>query len=128
MASVTNETTYPESLTGGIHALLEKKAEKLVVLDVRGISSITDFLVIANGTSSPHLRALRIELEKELDSRGVAIAAEGNQEDSGWLVVDAFDVMFHVFHPELREYFRLESLWRDARRIPLADLGFTEEA
>src|SRR5690606_37952397 len=115
MASVTNEKTYPESLIGGIHALLEKKAEKLVVLDVRGVSSITDYLVVSSGTSSPHLRALRVELEKELDARGVAIAAEGNQEGSGWLVVDAFDVMFHVFHPELREYFRLESLWKDAR-------------
>ncbi len=125
MSSVTKET-YPDSLIGGIHALLEKKAEQLVVLDVRGISSITDFLVVASGTSSPHLRALRIELEKELDARRVAVASEGNQQDSGWLVVDAFDVMFHVFHPDLRGYFRLESLWKDARAISLQELGFSE--
>lgn len=127
MVSVAKEAR-PEALIRGIHALLEKKAERLVVLDVRGVSSITDYLVIASGTSSPHLRALRIEIEKELDQYGIESRIDSSDSESGWLVVDTFDVMFHLFHPEIRDFFGLEYLWKDARRISLQELGFEEES
>lgn len=125
MVSVAKETR-PEALVWGVHALLEKKAENIVVLDVRGLSSITDYLVIANGTASPHLRALRNEIDKEFGERKIDARIEGNDMDSGWLVLDAFDVMFHIFHPETREFFRLEHLWKDGKRVSLEELGFSE--
>jgi len=95
-------------------ALDEKKAEDICVLDVSGQSSITDFLILATGTSEPHLRALRVELEKVLDAAKVGIVGMDINQGSGWMVVDAFDVMVHIFTKETRANYKLESLWKDA--------------
>ena len=94
--------------------LVDKKAGDLTVLDVSEQSSITDYLVIATATSSPHLRALRVELEKAFDSAGVSIVGMESAQESGWLVIDAFDVMVHLFTAETRVRYGLERLWRDA--------------
>ena len=98
----------------------DKKAGDLAVLDVSAQSSITDYLILATATSEPHLRALRIELEKALDSGEVQIVGTETAQDSGWTVIDAFDVMVHLFLAEARERYGLERLWRDAILIPIA--------
>lgn len=103
-------------------ALDDKKAGDLAVLDVSAQSSITDYLVLATGTSEPHLRALRVELEKVLDANHVKLVGMETAQESGWLVIDAFDVMIHLFLPETRERYGLERLWRDAVEIPAAKL------
>jgi ribosome-associated protein len=103
-------------------ALDEKKAEDLRVLDVSAQSSITDCLVLATATSEPHMRALRIELEKALDGAGVQILGIESAQESGWTVVDAFDVMVHLFTRETRARFALENLWKDASEVPAAKL------
>jgi len=103
-------------------ALDNKKAGDLRVLDVRELSSITDYLVIGTATSEPHVRALRVELEKALDSVKTHIVGFETARESGWAVMDAFDVMVHIFTPEKRERYRLENLWRDARDVALKDL------
>jgi ribosome-associated protein len=103
-------------------ALDEKKAGKVRVLDVHGISSITNYLVIATATSEPHVRALRVELEKVLDGAKAHIVGIETSRESGWTVMDAFDVMIHVFAPEMRSRFGLEKLWKDAREVPLDEL------
>ncbi len=101
-------------------ALDGKKAENLRVLDVSELSSITDYLVLATGTSEPHLRALRIELERVLDDQKARILSVDTSKGSGWTVVDAFDVMVHLFTPENRDKYRMELLWRDASELPLS--------
>lgn len=98
----------------------DKKAGELVVLDVSAQSSITDYLILATATSEPHLRALRVELEKALDSGEVNIVGTETAQDSGWTVIDAFDVMVHLFLAEARERYGLERLWRDAVEVSLA--------
>lgn len=103
-------------------ALDDKKAGDLAVLDVGRQSSITDYLVVASATSEPHLRALGIELEKVLDAAGVRIVGSERVQASGWLVIDAFDVMFHLFLAPVRERYALERLWRDAVEVPVAPL------
>jgi ribosome-associated protein len=103
------------------HALDAKKAEDLQVLDVRAQSSITDYLVLATGTSEPHLRALRVELEKALDGARTRILGIESAQESGWIVVDAFDVMVHLFSRETREHYALENLWKDAIEVPVAE-------
>jgi ribosome-associated protein len=103
-----------------VQALDAKKAEDLRVLDVSNLSSITDFLVLATGTSEPHLRALRIELERVLDEQKARILSVDTTKGSGWTVVDAFDVMVHLFTPENRDKYRMELLWRDAAELPPA--------
>ena len=105
-----------------LRALDEKKAEDLRVLDVRDQSSITDYLVLATGTSDPHLRALRVELEKTLDGAGAVIVGIESVQGSGWTVFDAFEIMVHVFTAENRAKYRLELLWKDAADIPVSGL------
>ena len=105
-----------------VQALDVKKAEALQVLDVSQQSSITDYLVLANATSEPHLRALRVELEKVLDAQKVRILGMDATQGSGWTVVDAFDVMVHLFTAENRNKYRMESLWRDATEIAVSKL------
>jgi len=103
-------------------ALEDKKAEDLRVMDVSEQSSITDFLVLATGTSSPHLRALRIEVEKALDSAQASIVGMEIPQDSGWMVIDAFDVMVHLFTTDQRERYALENLWKDATEVSVSKL------
>ncbi|MEI6464782.1 MAG: ribosome silencing factor [Verrucomicrobiota bacterium] len=100
----------------------DKKAGELTVLDVSEQSSITDFLVIATATSDPHLRALRVELEKALDAGKVHLVGMESAQESGWMVVDAFDVMIHLFLSEARERYGLERLWRDATEVSVPKL------
>ena len=103
-------------------ALAEKKAEDLRVLDVGAESTITDYLILATGTSEPHLRALRSARELALKSSGTRLVGLETAEQSGWTVVDAFDVMVHLFTPEQREHYGLENLWKDAKVVPVAKL------
>lgn len=105
-----------------VQALDAKKAEHLRVLDVSQQSSITDFLVLANGTSEPHLRALRVELEKVLDASQTRILGMDAIKGSGWTVVDAFEVMVHLFTPENRDKYRMETLWKDATEVSISQL------
>jgi ribosome-associated protein len=100
----------------------DKKAGDLTVLDVSAQSSITDYLVIATATSEPHLRALRNELEKTLDAGNVRIVGIERAQESGWMVIDAFDVMIHLFLGEVRERYGLERLWRDATELAVGDI------
>jgi ribosome-associated protein len=106
-----------------VKALEDKKAIDLKVLRVTAQSTITDYLVVATGNSEPHLRALRIEVEKVLDSAKVPIAGMDTGEyGSGWTVVDAYQVMVHVFTEEKRAAYALETLWRDAEEISVGAL------
>ncbi len=96
----------------------DKKAENIVVLDVKNISSITDYFVIASGTSEPHLRAISDEvidkLREDYNLRPRAI--DGNLQ-AAWLVLDYFDVIVHIMRSDVRDHYDLESLWGDAPRV-----------
>lgn len=103
-------------------ALEETKASNLVALDVSQQSSITNYLLLATGTSQPHLRAIKRDLDKALREKRVKILGVDEGKDSGWSVVDAFDVMIHLFTPDTRENYKLESLWKDAEPIEIEAL------
>ncbi len=106
-----------------VRVLDDKKAADLRVLRVSAQSSITDYLVLATGTSEPHLRALRVELEKVLDGRKARIAGmDTGEPGSGWTVVDAYQVMIHLFTQEKRDEYRLENLWKDAEELSVSGL------
>ena len=98
-------------------ALDDKKADNMKILDVRGKSPITNYFIIATATSEPHLRALAGELEKTLKELGVKSVGRDYNTASGWVVVDAFDFMAHIFLPEQRGMYGIESLWKDAEEI-----------
>ncbi|MBI2516139.1 MAG: ribosome silencing factor [Opitutae bacterium] len=105
-----------------VRALDEKKAGDVRIYHVGRLSSITDYLVIGTATSDPHLRALRVELEKVIDAEKVKILGIDTSQGSGWTVVDAFDVMVHLFTNENREKYRLDLLWKDADEVPVSGL------
>ncbi len=105
-----------------VAALDEKKAEDLRVLDVSKLSSITDYLVLATGNSEPHLRALRIEVERVLDDEKAKILGVDTTKGSGWTAVDAFEIMIHLFTAENRHKYRMELLWKDAAELPISKL------
>ncbi len=121
-AAAPKPASYPRLLSLVVQALDAKKTENLQVLHVGELSSITDYLVVGTATSDPHLRALRVELEKVIDGEGAKILGIDTGRGSGWTVVDAFDVMVHLFTPENREKYRLELLWRDAQPVPVETL------
>jgi ribosome-associated protein len=96
----------------------DKKAEDIVVLDVRKVSSVTDYFVIASGTSEPHLRAIVNEIEDRLrDDHGVKPRAVDGTLQTSWVVLDFFDVIVHVMRHDLREKYDLETLWGDAPKV-----------
>ena len=95
-----------------------RKADNVVVLDVRKISSITDYFVIVSGTSEPHLRAISDEIIDKLhDEHGIKPRAVDGTLQTNWLVLDFFDVIVHVMRDEVRERYDLEGLWGDAPKV-----------
>ena len=97
-----------------------KKAENIVILDVRDLSSVTDYFVIASGTSEPHLRAIVEEITSRLrDEYDLRPTRKDGSMQGAWVVLDFFDVIVHVMRTDARERYDLESLWGDAARIKL---------
>ena len=95
-----------------------KKAENIVILDVRKLSSVTDYFVITSGTSAPHLRAIVDEITGELrDEHGVRPRAVDGTIHAAWVVLDYFDVIVHVMRRDMREHYDLDGLWGDAQRV-----------
>ncbi len=96
----------------------DKKAENIVVLKVKAVSSITDYFVIATGTSEPHLRAIVDEITEKLrEEHGLRPRAADGSLHTGWVVIDYFDVIIHLMRADIRERYNLEGLWGDAPRI-----------
>jgi len=97
----------------------ETKAEDIRIWDLRGKSSLTDFVVICSGSSMPQLRALLRDISEKVEERhGVRPANAEGKADTRWVVLDYIDVMVHVMHQELRVYYGLEELWKNAVEIP----------
>ncbi len=97
--------------------LEEKKAADVVVLDVRGRSGITDFILLASGTSQPHLKAMFNDLQRGLKQEGQRAFRRTGGPEGGWLVLDYVDVVIHMLLPETRRYYAIEDLWPDAPRL-----------
>ena len=100
----------------------EKKAENILLLDLRGLSPVTDFFVVATASSNPQLRAVRDNIVDELRDRHDQrpIISEGTYE-SQWLILNYPNVLVHVLSPEKREYYALEELWGDAPKLDWQD-------
>ncbi len=102
------------------HIVDDKKAQDIVALDLRGISSFTDFFVICSGTSEPHLKAIIYEVEQRLKTDyGLRPVAVDGFPTSQWVVADYTEVVIHIFHTDKRSFYSLEDLWGDAPRLAL---------
>jgi ribosome-associated protein len=95
-----------------------RKAEDITILDVRELSNVTDYFVIASGTSEPHLRAIVDEITDKLrDEHEVRPRAVDGTLHTAWVVLDFFDVIVHVMKKDVRERYDLETLWGDAPQV-----------
>ena len=102
----------------------DKKAEEVVILDVRGVSSVTDYFVIVSATSEPHVRAVWNEIIDTLKQKhGVAAAKPEGSRFNNWVVIDYFDVIVHVMHKDIRSEYDLEGLWNDAPVVKAQPIG-----
>ncbi len=91
------------------------------MLDLRGISTFTDYFVICTGTSEPHLKAIAAEIQEKLkDDFATRPTAVDGYPISQWVIIDYTSVLVHIFHSDKRDYYALEDLWGDAPRLRLA--------
>lgn len=112
--------TVRELVRVAVRAAEEKKAKDVKAIDIRGLSAVTDYMVIATGSSDTNVRAIAEGVREKLLEKGEkAFSVEGLQEGS-WVLLDYVDFVVHVFHYEKRLYFGLEELWADARPVPVA--------
>ncbi|HEX6631009.1 MAG TPA: ribosome silencing factor [Gemmatimonadaceae bacterium] len=98
---------------------LDAKANDVVLLDVRGVSDVTDCFVIASGTSDTHVRGIADHVVRQLDTEGTDVHHVEGLPQGRWVLLDFVDVVVHIFHPRLREFYQLERLWGDAEVIPV---------
>ncbi len=100
--------------------LLEHKANDVVLLSLEGVSDMTDFFLIASGTSDTHVRSLGNSVLEDMkrDSGQMAHHVEGLSQGR-WVLLDYVDVVVHIFHPTLRSFYQIERLWADAETEPL---------
>ncbi|HYJ80022.1 MAG TPA: ribosome silencing factor [Longimicrobiaceae bacterium] len=104
----------PGEVARVVELLFDRKALEVTLLDLRGISTATDWFVIAGGTSDTHVSAIADHVVDEMKKEGARpINIEGAREGR-WVLVDYFDFVVHVFHPAAREFYQLERLWGDA--------------
>ena len=108
--------------------LLEKNAQDVVVLDLRGRSDVCDFFVLATGLSKTQVRSLAKHAHDRLLDAGHRPRGLEGMNDGRWALLDFFDVVVHVFVPDARDYFRLERLWGDAQRLDLETSWFADPA
>ena len=120
-----------EKLLETVHAAVEElKAKDVVEIDVRGKSSVTDFMVVASGTSSRHVKSIADEVVRFAKRLGVMpLGVEGEQE-AEWVLVDLGDVVVHVMLPRVREFYALERLWTVGDQPPegIDEYGDTSRA
>jgi ribosome-associated protein len=104
-------------------AVLDRKAGDLVILEVKDLSSFTDYFLICSGNSDRQVQAIASHIEEKLGQKGIRpLGVEGKREGR-WILMDYGDVIVHVFHQPVREFYDLERLWSEAPRVELPPAG-----
>ncbi len=118
-AKTTHTSEIPESVKISVEASRMKKAEDIVVLDLTGICSFTDFFIIMHGHSSRQNVAICESIEEDLKDRSIRPLSVEGRKNAEWILMDYGEFIIHVFSPKAREYYSLEKLWGDGVKIPL---------
>lgn len=94
----------------------DMKAEDVVVIDLEGKTSIASYMVVANGTSNRHVASIAQKIEENLKASGYKSTTEGENK-ADWVLIDAFDVIIHIFRPEVRTFYNLEKMWQSVANL-----------
>ena len=97
-------------------ALDDMKAEDVVVIDLEGKTSIASYMVVASGTSNRHVASIAQKIEENLKAAGCRSTTEGEAK-ADWVLIDAFDVIVHIFRPEVRSFYNLEKMWQSVANL-----------
>ena len=111
-----------------VEVLQSKMAEDLLLMDLRDVTDVADFFLLATGTSDMHIRSLADELVERLEAHGERPWHVEGKEQCRWILIDLVHVVIHLFSPEAREYYGLERLWGDARTMRFEDTGIAGPA
>jgi ribosome-associated protein len=118
MPSTTITSASPVLAQRAAQLCTEYKANDVVLLDLRGVTDMTDFFIVASGTSDTHVRSIgQRVLEDMKHKEGVAAHHVEGLEQGRWVLLDYVDFVVHIFHPTLRNFYQLERLWSDAEAV-----------
>lgn len=103
-------------------AISSKKGLNIQVIEISDISVLADYMVIATGTSSTHVKALADEVEYKLDEAGISVSHIEGYRSNSWILLDYVDVIVNVFSDEAREFYDLDRLWQDGKPVDLTGI------
>ncbi len=130
-ASITSPSTKASIRAQALRAAqlcLEYKANDVVLLDLRHVSDMTDFFIVASGTSDTHVRSLGERVMEDMRKEGVRVNHVEGLPQGRWVLLDFVDFVVHLFHPTLRSFYQLERLWGDAEVVPVPhQMGVVKE-
>lgn len=119
----TTNMTSSEMAKLAVEALEDRKAEEVTIIDIREVSPIADYFIIASGNNQNQLQAMRDAADEALYKAGVKVLqVEGNQS-STWILMDYNDIIIHIFSKEDRLFYDLERIWRDGKKIDVSELN-----
>ena len=122
------EKTAGELVEIAAAAASSKKAQNIVIMDMQKVLPVTDYFLIASGTSVPQVQAIADAIEEKLAEAGLQFLHKEGYREGDWVLLDYGSVVVHVFQPEARAFYRLESLWGDADRVELDLAGANGDA
>ncbi|GGG11061.1 ribosome silencing factor [Paenibacillus abyssi] len=103
-----------------VAAAEEKKASRIVALNLTGISLVSDYFVICHGNSDTQVQAITTEIKKRVEESGARLRGVEGLDSARWVLIDIGDVVVHVFHRDERDYYNIERLWSDAKVVEFA--------
>lgn len=119
-ATAVNLSELDDRVRRAVHAAAEKKAIEPTVLDLRGISSFTDFFLMFTGANRRQVQAISDEIVEQLKRHGTPAARVEGYQSAEWILIDYGDFVVHIFDEKARRFYDLERLWREASRLDLS--------
>ena len=101
---------------------LDKKAEDPVIINLKDLTTLADYFVVFTATSDTHARTIADEIRKKLKDAGILPLSFEGYDTANWILMDYGDIIVHIFRPEFREIYSLETLWMDAPRVEISEL------
>ena len=113
---LTERLTDTQILENIKNSLEDMKAEDIVIIDLAGKTSIASYMVVASGNSNRHVASIAQKIEENLKKAGQRCTMEGEVK-ADWVLIDAFDVIVHIFRPEVRDFYNLEKMWQSVANL-----------
>lgn len=110
---------FPAQVQRAIDAAQDRKASDVVVLDLRPADAFADYFLICTGQSSPQIKAISDAIQEALAERGLKPSHVEGYEHAGWVLLDYFDFIVHIFSPDARAFYALDRLWGNAKRVEI---------